>query len=66
MCENNKQQFFGFYRGLMDLDQGESTILEYIWIDGSGLTMRSKARVVKQMIQTVEDVPEWNFDGSSC
>jgi hypothetical protein len=35
MCE--KQQFFGFYRGMANLEQGDSTILEYVWIDGSGL-----------------------------
>lgn len=28
--------------------------------------MRSKARVIKQMITTLDEVPEWSYDGSSC
>jgi glutamine synthetase len=28
--------------------------------------MRSKAKVIKKIITSLEEVPEWNFDGSSC
>ena len=63
---SDKQQLFGFYRGMASLDQGESTILEYVWIDGSGLNMRSKSRVIKKLITSIEEIPDWNYDGSSC
>eukprot|EP00347_Sterkiella_histriomuscorum_P023767 403333455 len=48
------------------LEQGETTILEYVWIDGSGLNMRSKAKVIKKLIKSIEEIPDWNYDGSSC
>ena len=38
-------------------------VCEYIWIGGSG-ELRSKTRVIKN-INTVKDVLEWNYDGSS-
>lgn len=28
--------------------------------------MRSKSRTIKGPINSVKDLPEWNFDGSSC
>lgn len=41
----------------------------YIWIDGSSptQTLRSKVKIVpyKNNTLTVEDLPQWNFDGSS-
>ena len=40
-------------------------IAEYIWIDGS-LTQRSKCRTLEGPITHLDDLPEWNFDGSSC
>lgn len=43
--------------------------LEYIWIDGKG-ELRSKTKVLKALGVTeeitIEIVPEWNYDGSSC
>lgn len=43
----------------------EYTILDYVWIGGKG-ELRSKVRVCHGMsITKLEDVPEWNFDGSS-
>ncbi len=44
------------------------TLAEYIWIDGAIPTrqLRSKARVVDVgSAPTIEDFPEWSFDGSS-
>ena len=48
-----------------DLDQSGCTIAEYIWIDGSGVTVRSKAKTIVGKVTKVEDCPEWNYDGSS-
>ncbi len=28
--------------------------------------MRSKAKTIPKKIEKLEDLPEWNFDGSSC
>ena len=38
--------------------------LEYIWIGGEG-ELRSKTKVVHKKVSTLDDVPSWNFDGSS-
>jgi glutamine synthetase len=37
---------------------------EYIWIDGFG-SMRSKARVMKKPVESLDSFPSWHFDGSS-
>lgn len=44
------------------------TLAEYIWLDGTVPTqqLRSKARVIKFSGEpSIEDFPEWSFDGSS-
>jgi len=38
--------------------------LEYIWIDGLGKP-RSKTKVVNKLTDNINDLPEWNYDGSS-
>ena len=40
-------------------------IAEYIWIDGIG-ELRSKARTLPKKVKNVSELPEWNYDGSSC
>ena len=46
--------------------QTESIMAEYIWIDGSGINVRSKSRTLeKKSYSRVADLPEWNYDGSS-
>ena len=41
--------------------------LEYIWMDGHAPTqkLRSKTKVLEGPIKTIEEVPDWGFDGSS-
>lgn len=53
----DKSNLFGFYRDTASLEQGDNTILEYIWIDGSGISLRSKTRVLKKIVKTIEDIP---------
>ena len=40
-------------------------VAEYIWVDGAG-DLRSKARTLPNPVQNVSELPEWNYDGSSC
>jgi len=41
--------------------------LEYIWMDGHAPTqkLRSKTKVLEGPINTIGDLPDWGFDGSS-
>lgn len=41
--------------------------IEYIWIDGHQPTqkMRSKTKVVNGPIESIDQIPDWGFDGSS-
>ena len=40
---------------------------EYIWIDGNEPTakLRSKTKILSGLVNSVADLPEWSFDGSS-
>ena len=50
---------------LKNPDQGGKIIAEYIWIDGA-MGLRSKCRTLQSKVTSVSELPEWNFDGSSC
>ena len=47
------------------LDQNGYTIVDYVWIGGSGSDIRAKAKVLKGEITDVKQLDEWNYDGSS-
>jgi glutamine synthetase len=50
----------------MSLPQPDSAIqAEYIWIGGSGQDLRSKTRTLDREYKSAEDLPVWNYDGSS-
>ena len=59
-------QLFNFYSNVRHLPQGDSVMAEYVWIDGSGITLRSKAKTITHPVKTLADCPDWNYDGSSC
>jgi glutamine synthetase len=46
------------------LDQGTRIQAEYVWIDGTN-GLRSKTRSLESAPASVEELPDWNFDGSS-
>lgn len=48
----------------MELPQKGAILAEYIWIDGTN-SIRSKCRTLYKKPESAEDLPEWNFDGSS-
>lgn len=54
--------FLDFTRSLT---QGDKIIAEYVWVDGI-LGLRSKARTLDKKVEKLEDLPDWNHDGSSC
>lgn len=48
-----------------NIDLKGYVLVEYIWIGGLGHDIRSKTRTFNKKIETIEDVPKWNYDGSS-
>lgn len=46
-------------------DQAGKVIAEYVWIGGSGADLRSKSRTLNKRPERPEELPTWNYDGSS-
>jgi glutamine synthetase len=58
-------QLYNQYNILHNIDQQGKVVAEYVWIDGSGITLRSKCRTLSHKVNSLADLPEWNYDGSS-
>jgi len=53
------------YDRYMTLEQNGKSIATYSWIDGSGEGLRGKSRTCDTEPMKPEELPVWNFDGSS-
>jgi glutamine synthetase len=48
----------------INTEEESITIVEYVWIGGNS-ELRSKSRVMHCRVNSINDVPVWNYDGSS-
>lgn len=53
------------YQKFMSLDIGTKVTAEYVWLGGNNWDIRSKTRTLESAPAKVEDLPIWNYDGSS-
>jgi len=54
-----------FLSQYMNLPQGDRVQATYIWIDGTGEGLRVKTKTLDKVPQSVQELPIWNYDGSS-
>jgi len=61
--ENGKN--YDMLRKYLSLNQRGNIQCEYIWIGGTGNDIRSKTRTLRKKVESLKDIPCWNYDGSS-
>ncbi len=49
----------------LSLPQNGKVAAEYVWLGGSGADLRSKTRTLDKLPKSPEELPIWNYDGSS-
>lgn len=54
------------YERFAGLEQGGKVAAEYVWLGGLMSDLRSKTKTLLKAPKTVADLPDWNYDGSSC
>ena len=65
MSDQNHLQLYNQYNILHNIDQQGKVVAEYVWIDGSGISLRAKCKTLDKKVTCLADLPEWNYDGSS-
>jgi glutamine synthetase len=65
MSSDHHLQLSNQYNILHNIDQSGRVVAEYVWIDGTGITLRAKCKTLDHKVTKLEDLPEWNYDGSS-
>ena len=48
-----------------NLDQGGKIAAEYVWLGGTMADLRSKTKTLTKAVKKPEELPDWNYDGSS-
>jgi len=57
---------FGIWQNFASLPVPDGAVLaQYVWIGGTGQDLRCKTRTLDVAPKGVEDLPVWNYDGSS-
>lgn len=55
-----------YYKHYLQLHLPKNKVLAtYVWIDGSGINLRCKDRILDKEPCEISVVPKWSFDGSS-
>jgi len=65
MMMNSQGKNFESLYNYLNLPQGDKIQVEYIWIGGTGLDLRSKTKTLPKPVKSVKELPLWNYDGSS-
>ncbi|XP_049867252.1 glutamine synthetase 1, mitochondrial-like [Pectinophora gossypiella] len=62
----NEAPINAYYNHFLNLKlPADKVFATYVWIDGSGINMRSKDRILNKVPHNLSMIPKWSFDGSS-